>query len=160
MKGLRTLVDFLRFLFTSDRPPAGIEETPLEPPAAPEPEPPPAAPEPTVEEESLYATATESSVARQYEQAARTAFRQGRYEEAIALAEQSLRLDPGNLFAYHYLGSAYLELGRFDEGIAAFERAREQGDPLGLTEGWVQEAEQRRAAGPADTAAPPKEEPE
>ena len=159
MKGIQTLLDFLRFLFTGDRASTEAEVPPPAalPPAVSAPETSPSAPEPPVEEESLYAVATESSMGRQFEQAARTAFRQGRYEEAIDLAEQSLRLDPGNLMAYYYLGSAYLELGRFDDGIAAFERAREHGDPLGLAEGWIQEAQQRCAAVSVDAGASPEE---
>jgi tetratricopeptide (TPR) repeat protein len=134
MKGIQTWLEFLRALFTGKR------SSPAVPPSTGPPTPP--AP-PSRQEEQLYAPSNESNVARQYEQAARQAFRRGHYEEAIELAEHSLRLDPDNWMAYYYLGSAYLERGHFEEGIAAFERARERGDPLGLVAGWIQEAQQR-----------------
>lgn len=144
MKRIQTCLEFLRSLFIGHRPsPAGPPSGEL--PTAP------AAPLPPREEELLYAPSNEANVARQYEQAARQAFRRGQYEEAIELAEHSLRLDADNWMAYYYLGSAYLEKGCFDEGIAAFERARERGDPLGLVEGWIQEARQRIPGSPPGT---------
>lgn len=135
MKGLQTCIDFLHTLLTGKRSP----------------------PPPRTEEESLYTVAGESRIARQYEQAARAAFRRGRYEDAIELATHSLRLDPDNWMAYYYLGSAYLEKGCFDEAIAVFERAREQGDPLGLVEGWMQEAQQRIVSTLGDSKTPEEE---
>lgn len=148
MKGIQTCLGFLRSLFTGHRPAPAVPPS-KGPPTAPVA---PAAPPTQKEEELLYASSNEANVARQYEQAARHAFRRGQYEEAIELAEHSLRLDADNWMAYYYLGSAYLEKGCFDEGIAAFERARERGDPLGLVEGWIQEAQQRISAGPPGTS--------
>jgi soluble lytic murein transglycosylase-like protein len=50
-------------------------------------------------------------------------FRQGTDAEALALAEEALRLDGRNPQAAHLLGFSAWALGRYDLALAAFERA-------------------------------------
>jgi len=51
--------------------------------------------------------------------------RAGRYAEALAEAEQLVRLDPDFTRAHSILGWAHLKLGHVVEGVAALERAAE-----------------------------------
>jgi len=139
MDRIRTFLEMLRYLITGEKP--SIFEPPKpEREERPRPQPPP--------EPEVFAPppSSESSVAVEFERAARTAFRQGRYEEAIELARKCLELDDLNLMAYYYLGLAYVELGQWAAGLAVFQQAQSKGDPLGLAEGWIAEVEQRRAA--------------
>ena len=45
-----------------------------------------------------------------------------RFREMLPLARQALELEPESAAAYGILGDALLELGRYDEGFAAFDR--------------------------------------
>jgi tetratricopeptide (TPR) repeat protein len=47
-----------------------------------------------------------------------------RYDDAVAAAEQTVALDPGFWWGQAALGLAYEKKGRFDEAIAALNRAR------------------------------------
>ena len=49
--------------------------------------------------------------------------KQGRWKEAVAAYEESLRLDPNNPQTYLNLGFVYYELGYDREAQAAFEKA-------------------------------------
>jgi len=49
--------------------------------------------------------------------------RQGRWKEAIAAYEQSLRTNPGNAQTYLNLGFVYYELGNDREAQEAFDKA-------------------------------------
>ena len=55
-----------------------------------------------------------------YEQGS-TAYRTGRYGEAVRCAERALALDPTLTAAYFLLGSAQLELGNFEAAETAFD---------------------------------------
>src|SRR5262245_59500536 len=48
---------------------------------------------------------------------------QGRYDEAITVLQEVVRLDPTQDAAYHNLGFAYLRTGRHADAIAAFQAA-------------------------------------
>ncbi|MBI4473220.1 MAG: tetratricopeptide repeat protein [Acidobacteria bacterium] len=50
--------------------------------------------------------------------------RMGRWEEAVAAYEESLRANPNDPQAYLNLGFVYYELGYDNEAQQAFERAR------------------------------------
>lgn len=139
MERIRTFLEMLRYLITGEKP-SIFEPSKPEREERPRPQPPP---EPAV---FVPPPSSESSVAVEFERAARTAFRQGRYEEAIELARKCLALDELNLMAYYYLGRASVELGQWEEGLAVFQQAKSKGDPLGLADGWIAEVEQRRAA--------------
>lgn len=52
----------------------------------------------------------------------------GRFNEAEAQAKQVLTRDPNFTRVYMNLGEIYLEQGRFDESIAAFEKYRQNSD--------------------------------
>jgi soluble lytic murein transglycosylase-like protein len=56
-------------------------------------------------------------------EAAQLLFRQGQDEPALRLAQEAIRLAPGNGFAAFQLGLAAWGLGRYDAAFAAFERA-------------------------------------
>jgi tetratricopeptide (TPR) repeat protein len=45
-----------------------------------------------------------------------------RFEEAVDLARRAIRIDPGAETAYGILGDGLVELGRYDEAFAAFDR--------------------------------------
>jgi len=45
-----------------------------------------------------------------------------RFAESLPLAHRALRLEPGSATAYGLIGDANLELGRYDEAFAAFDR--------------------------------------
>ena len=45
-----------------------------------------------------------------------------RFAESLSLAQQALRLEPGSAAVYGLIGDANLELGRYDEAFAAFDR--------------------------------------
>src|SRR5688500_11585192 len=45
-----------------------------------------------------------------------------RFAESLPLARRALRLEPGSATAYGLIGDASLELGRYDEAFAAFDR--------------------------------------
>lgn len=45
------------------------------------------------------------------------------YETAVLAAQNAIRIDPGYVRAWSYLGMSYKELGRFDEALAAFQQA-------------------------------------
>jgi len=137
MEKLRTLWEFIKFVFN--------------PPPPEEPKAEPLPPEPLT-----YTPATEETIAEEYVRAARSALRRGETEEAQTLCEKALALDASNLFAYHLLGQALLEQGDFEGALAVYERARAQGDPLQLVEGWIEQAERRRME--AETASAPEVE--
>jgi len=89
----------------------------------------------------------EAVAAGELERAARSAYRKGRYEECIELARRALSYDASNLFAYHYLGLALAQLGRWEAAEEAFRRAQEHADPMGLSEIWLQHLAQWKATG-------------
>ncbi len=45
-----------------------------------------------------------------------------RFSESLTLARQALQLEPGSATVYGLIGDASLELGRYDEAFAAFDR--------------------------------------
>lgn len=49
--------------------------------------------------------------------------RLGKPQEALALYEQAIRLDPDHFAAHHNKGLALLQLGRHEEALAAYEQA-------------------------------------
>lgn len=58
-----------------------------------------------------------------YVQLAESAVRQRRYEEAVQLAQQAVRLDSLSVQALGVLGTTQLRIGQMDSGRAAIERA-------------------------------------
>jgi len=64
-----------------------------------------------------------SPSARAYNNLGVTLLREKRYQEAIASAQESLRLDPAYVDAYNTLGAGYYDLGLYDRSMAAFEKA-------------------------------------
>ncbi len=68
--------------------------------------------------------------------AAGEAFEDGRFEEALASAEEALRAAPRSVPALHYRAAALAELGRLEEAREAYERALAEGkDDLDLLAG-------------------------
>ncbi|HET7823731.1 MAG TPA: metallopeptidase family protein [Anaeromyxobacter sp.] len=59
--------------------------------------------------------------------AAADAFEDGRFEDALASAEEVLRADPRSVPALHYRAAALAELGRAGEALEAYERALARG---------------------------------
>jgi predicted Zn-dependent protease with MMP-like domain/Flp pilus assembly protein TadD len=55
------------------------------------------------------------------------AFEDGRYEEALAGAEEALRAEPRSVPAMHYRAAALAELGRAGEALEAYDRALARG---------------------------------
>ncbi|MFM2124023.1 MAG: hypothetical protein RL328_474, partial [Acidobacteriota bacterium] len=56
----------------------------------------------------------------------RGAIRMAKYEDdagAVALIEGAIKINPNNEAAYDFLGTAYYNLGRYAEALAAFQRA-------------------------------------
>ncbi|MFL5697002.1 MAG: tetratricopeptide repeat protein, partial [Ktedonobacteraceae bacterium] len=47
----------------------------------------------------------------------------GRYEEALAVCEQAMHLDPNNAITYLNKGNALKYLSRYEEALASYERA-------------------------------------
>ncbi len=58
-----------------------------------------------------------------YHLVARSAVREHRYEEAIALEEQAVQLDPDYFEAMEAMGTGYLRLGREKEGLSWLEKS-------------------------------------
>ncbi|MBX5480282.1 MAG: metallopeptidase family protein [Myxococcaceae bacterium] len=54
---------------------------------------------------------------------AATAFDEGRYADALSLADRALASDPKNAIAHHFRGAALLELGDVEAAQQAYERA-------------------------------------
>jgi len=52
------------------------------------------------------------------------------FEEAVDLARRAIRIDPDAEAAYGILGDGLVELGRYDEGFAAFDRMAARGAGL------------------------------
>ncbi|MFZ5908182.1 MAG: tetratricopeptide repeat protein [Nitrospirota bacterium] len=52
-------------------------------------------------------------------------YQQGHYEKAIEYFRKALRLNPGLIHAYNYLGNAYQEVKQFDQAMASYARAME-----------------------------------
>jgi len=50
-------------------------------------------------------------------------FELGRFEEALALFERAIQLDPTDVYSYYNKGLAFQQLGRLVEALAAFEQA-------------------------------------
>jgi uncharacterized integral membrane protein len=61
--------------------------------------------------------------AQEYLTLAERAFERERFQEAVRLCEEAIRLDPGDAEAYNGLASSLVMLDRLDEAIAAWERA-------------------------------------
>ena len=53
-----------------------------------------------------------------------------RFREAVDLARRAIRIDPDAAAAYGILGDGLLELGRYDEGFAAFDHMAARGSDL------------------------------
>jgi tetratricopeptide (TPR) repeat protein len=53
-----------------------------------------------------------------------------RFEEAVDLARRAIRIDPDAEAAYGILGDGLVELGRYDEGFAAFDHMAARGSDL------------------------------
>ena len=53
------------------------------------------------------------------------ALSQHRFREALALAREARRLDPASVAPYGAVGDALIELGRYDEAFATFDRMNE-----------------------------------
>ena len=69
-------------------------------------------------------------------EAAGEAFEDGRFEDALAHAEEALRREPRSVPALHTRAAALAELGRLDDARDAYERALAQGkDDLDLLQG-------------------------
>ena len=47
----------------------------------------------------------------------------GRYDEAAALTEREIALNPGNAMAFYQLGDARVRQGRWDEGVVALQKS-------------------------------------
>ena len=55
--------------------------------------------------------------------------RVGRYDEAVNVLQEALKVQPQYAEAYRLMGQAYLQLKKQDEACAAFAKAKELGDP-------------------------------
>lgn len=68
-------------------------------------------------------TVRHSPSARAYNNLGVTLLREKRYHEAIANAQEALKLDPAYVDAYNTLGAGYYDLGLYDRSMAAFKKA-------------------------------------
>src|SRR5260370_9427995 len=53
----------------------------------------------------------------------RILYRARRYEEAVPHLKRAIELDPGSLGRYARLGDFYVQLGRYDEALTAYQKA-------------------------------------
>lgn len=74
-----------------------------------------------------------------------------RYDEALPLLQELVRLDPNNPDRYEALGLALAELGRKEEAVAAWRTLPELA-PVAAVEGWLRVAQLCRRYGYEDEA--------
>lgn len=67
---------------------------------------------------------------------------QGRYEEAVAVFDKAIEIDPEYAYAWSNKGNVLSDMGKYDEAIAAFDRAIEIDPEYAVA--WYKKAEALR----------------